>query len=125
MMEKASYGQRDLMMEMSNREIAYSYRTAAYPKKQIPILADLNCTSRAEIEDILRSEGIDIPVKKKKRKKKEDEEMGETKEEASRQKMPETVARILFKRLDELETIIKGATEEYKELAKFMEGAEI
>lgn len=51
--------------------------------------------------------------------------MGETKEEASRQKMPEAVARILFKRLDELETIIKGATEEYEELVKFMEGAEI
>lgn len=113
------------MMEMSNREIAYSYRTAMCPKKQIPILADLNCTSRAEIEDILRSEGIDIPVRKKKRKKKEDEEMGETKEEASRQKMPEAVARILFKRLDELEVVINEATKEYEELIRFMEGAEI
>lgn len=107
------------MMEMSNREIAYSYRTALNPKSQISILADLNCTSSDEIRKILRAEGIDVPERKRK-KKEEESEM--TKEEPARQQLPESVLNALFNRLDELNKIIEEASKEYLEIADYMEG---
>lgn len=48
-------------MQMTNSEIAASYRLAADPKKQIGILADLNDCTRTEIVDALRKEGIKLP----------------------------------------------------------------
>lgn len=47
-------------MQMTNSEIAASYRLAADPKKQIGILADLNDCTRTEIVDALRKEGIKL-----------------------------------------------------------------
>lgn len=46
-------------MEMSNGEIRRSWETAADKKKQIQILAELNCTSVENIRSILIAEGID------------------------------------------------------------------
>lgn len=46
-------------MEMSNSEIRRSWETAADKKKQIQILAELNCTDERTIRDILIAEGID------------------------------------------------------------------
>ncbi len=48
-------------MQMTNSEIAASYRLAADPKKQIGILADLNDCTRTEIVDALRKEGVKLP----------------------------------------------------------------
>ncbi|MCR4739154.1 MAG: hypothetical protein K5886_02705 [Lachnospiraceae bacterium] len=45
-------------MQMTNEEIARSYREAKDKKKQIGILAELNLCSRTEIEYILRDEGL-------------------------------------------------------------------
>lgn len=110
-------------MEMSNREIASMYRNAKYPKMQITILADLNCTTPDVIREILRSEGIDAPKKKyKKRKKKEEKEMAAVIEEPARQSLPTSVSSLIFKIIDELEQIIQEASREYKELTSFMEG---
>lgn len=123
-------------MEMSNREIALDYKNAAFPKKQIKILAELNCTDCGEIKRILRSEGIEVPEPKKRKKKeepKEPEEAEEPEEEEEeertmaavleeKQKLPDSVKSILFKRIDELEKIIQDASKEYRELTTFMEG---
>lgn len=46
-------------MEMSNGEIRRSWETSADKKKQIQILAELNCTSVENIRSILIAEGID------------------------------------------------------------------
>lgn len=46
-------------MEMSNGEIRRSWETAADKKKQIQILAELNCTDERTIRDILIMEGVD------------------------------------------------------------------
>lgn len=46
-------------MEMSNSEIRRSWETSADKKKQIQILAELNCTSVENIRSILIAEGID------------------------------------------------------------------
>ena len=120
-------------MEMSNREIALDYKNAAFPKKQIKILAELNCTDCGEIRRILRSEGIEVPEPKKRKKKEEPEEPEEPEEEEEeertmaavleeKQKLPDSVKSILFKRIDELEKIIQDASKEYRELTTFMEG---
>lgn len=117
-------------MEMSNREIALDYKNAAFPKKQIKILAELNCTDCGEIRRILRSEGIEVPEPKKRKKKEEPEEPEEAEEEErtmaavleEKQKLPDSVKSILFKRIDELEKIIQDASKEYRELTTFMEG---
>lgn len=117
-------------MEMSNREIALDYKNAAFPKKQIKILAELNCTDCGEIRRILRSEGIEVPEPKKRKKKEEPEEAEEAEEEErtmaavleEKQKLPDSVKSILFKRIDELEKIIQDASKEYRELTTFMEG---
>lgn len=128
-------------MEMSNREIALDYKNAAFPKKQIKILAELNCTDCGEIRRILRSEGIEVPEPKKRKKKEEPEEPEEAEEPVKeepeeeeeeertmaavleeKQKLPDSVKSILFKRIDELEKIIQDASKEYRELTTFMEG---
>lgn len=46
-------------MEMSNGEIRRSWETAADKKKQLQILAELNCTDVKTIRGILIAEGID------------------------------------------------------------------
>lgn len=46
---------------MTAGEIAAEYRQAKQPLKQIGILADLNCCSKREIVEILRSEGCELP----------------------------------------------------------------
>lgn len=61
-------------MEMTNYEIARSYRESKEHRKQIGILADLNCCSTAKIRDILRSEGIVLPGGAPKALKKTDKE---------------------------------------------------
>lgn len=48
-------------MEMGNEEIKSSYRNAKHPKKQIGILADLNCCSREEIKKIVQEAEEDSP----------------------------------------------------------------
>ena len=48
-------------MNMTAGEIAAEYRQAKQPLKQIGILADLNCCSKREIVEILRSEGCELP----------------------------------------------------------------
>lgn len=41
-------------MEMGQEEIRINYRNAKYPKRQIGILAELNCCSREEIKKIIQ-----------------------------------------------------------------------
>lgn len=48
-------------MEMGHEEIRISYRNARYPKRQIGILAELNCCSREEIEKIVQGTKEDSP----------------------------------------------------------------
>lgn len=62
-------------MQMTSEEIKRSYQTAADPKVQIEILADLNLCQKEDIRRILIEQGIpeeELP-KKRGRKKKQEE----------------------------------------------------
>ena len=51
-------------MPMTDAEIAHSFRTAANQKKQVKVLADLNCCSKAEMEkklvELAKREGVKV-----------------------------------------------------------------
>lgn len=83
-------------MQMTNDEIKRSYREAKHKNTQIQILADLNCCEVEEIEEIL---GL---------------------REATKAKIPQSIARMAAVRLEELEKIINEATNEYKEISQFL-----
>ena len=59
-------------MQMSNIDIAKEYRTAASPRKQIGILAELNDCSKQEIADILIAQGETVPKYYQKHKNEKD-----------------------------------------------------
>ena len=47
-------------MPMTDAEIAHSFRTAANQKKQVTVLADLNCCSTKEMEAKLQELGLSL-----------------------------------------------------------------
>lgn len=95
-------------MEMSYGEIVMSYRRAQNRRMQVGILADLNQCSEKEIENILLAAGEELPK-------------GRTKKEVKEQKeIPETISKILMSRIEELDTIIRNAEKEYKEIVVFL-----
>lgn len=56
------------MMQMTNGDIARSYRQAANKRQQIEILAELNACDPKKIRHILLQEGVDyLPEERKKR----------------------------------------------------------
>lgn len=59
-------------MEMSNSEIKRNWEAAADKKRQIQILAELNCTSAKNIREILIAEGVDHRLLPRERKHKEE-----------------------------------------------------
>ena len=60
-------------MQMTDREIVKEYIEARYKTVQVGILADLNCTDRNTIIQILRDNGITYPPKKGAKTKEEQE----------------------------------------------------
>lgn len=109
-------------MQMTEFEIVRSYREAANQKAQIKILAELNLCKIGEIKRILLAAGENVYDKRMQKDApveiKEEEEMGNVVE----QEIPEVVLDVIFRRIDELEKIIKEANKEYKALSQFMEG---
>lgn len=95
-------------MEMSHGEIVLSYKRAQNRRMQIGILADLNQCSKKEIESILLAAGEELPKGRRKKTVKEQKEI------------PETVSKILMSRIEELDTIIRNAEKEYKEIVTFL-----
>jgi len=83
-------------MEMTKQEICRSYLLAISKPKQIRILAELNGTSKAQIEKILTDGGYYV-TKKKEEKPKE--------KPKPKQKVKST--RMLYDRLDELDVLIR------------------
>lgn len=79
-------------MQMTASEIRKSYMEAKYKKRQIGILADLNCCSKKDIEKILEApEGVtmlDITIS--------------------------SAREALYKKLDELEVAIQRMEQEYR-----------
>ena len=79
-------------MQMTVNEIRKSYMEAKYKKRQIGILADLNCCSKQDIEKILEApEGVtmlDITIS--------------------------SAREALYKKLDELEVTIQRMEQEYR-----------
>lgn len=51
-------------MQMTEEEICRSYRQAAFPKKQVGILAELNQVKKTKIAEILRRGGCDVLSRK-------------------------------------------------------------
>ena len=52
---------------MNESEIVSMYRSAADPRVQIRILADLNATTPGVIREVLRRRGLEVPVGTRKR----------------------------------------------------------
>lgn len=96
-------------MEMSHGEIVLSYKRAQNRRMQVGILADLNQCSKKEIESILMAAGEEVPKGRTKKAVKEKKEI------------PETISKILMSRIEELDTIIRNAEKEYKEIVAFLE----
>lgn len=93
-------------MYMSVGEIKKNYYEAKNKKRQIVILADLNCCSKEEIEKIL---GVE---KKRESKTSRNDLATEQKKEVS----IENVKNKLFSRMDELDRQIKELENEYREI---------
>lgn len=115
-------------MEMKPSEILQSYENAQHKTKQISILAELNACSKDEITDILKEMGAELP-KRKYQKKEEPAKEPEKKEweEPEIKALPEpreqpavvlneTVAMILFGRLDEIEARLRILESQKKKL---------
>lgn len=49
-------------MQMTESEIVRSYKNAETPRKQIKILAELNCCDRSVIREILVKHGCELPA---------------------------------------------------------------
>lgn len=115
-------------MEMSKREICLSYADALNKRRQIGILADLNEVSRGEIIDILVSRGYyegqknELVEKPKPRPIPKPEprqnqipkprqnsifKQGPIKKQRPKPRLKEINQRIMFDRLDELDTQIR------------------
>lgn len=56
----------EVKLPMSNEEIVSNYKQAAYPNKQIGILAELNACSKRQIKSILTEAGIIPDTKERK-----------------------------------------------------------
>ena len=94
-------------MEMSVGEIKRSYDQAKNKRRQIDILADLNCCDRSEIEKIISVESM----------REQHEPVKAVVEKPSEKEMCiDDVMNTLFSRLDELEKKIKTLEEEYRNI---------
>ena len=61
--------------KMTEEEIVRNFKQAKNKREQIKILADLNCTSRGEIEETLKKNGVskeELPAKPGRKAKKEE-----------------------------------------------------
>lgn len=62
-------------VKMTEEEIVRNFKQAKNKREQIKILADLNCTSRDEIKEILKKNGVseeELPAKPGRKVKKEE-----------------------------------------------------
>lgn len=129
-------------MEMAVVEIVSSYKNAANRNKQIQILADLNACTKRDITELLEAAGISVPKRKYPEKEKKimtvhdvikepesvlKEPKNDIKEPKNDIKKPETreqttvvlnetVALILFGRLDEIEARLRILESQKKKL---------
>ena len=129
-------------MEMAVVEIVSSYKNAANRNKQIQILADLNACTKRDITELLEAAGISVPKRKYSEEEKKimtvhdvikkpesvlKEPKNDIKESKNDIKKPETreqttvvlnetVALILFGRLDEIEARLRILESQKKKL---------
>lgn len=119
------------MMEMSEKEIIASYNNAKHKPTQLRILADLNCTTVAEIKRIVGlQEGNmvkseiekigEFAEKQKKIKPKHIQEEEPVKAAELTIKIPDSIYNMAVTRLEELENILENARKEYAEIAEFL-----
>ena len=108
-------------MTMTKNEICRNYRESKDKPEQIKILADLNCTSMAEIEKILTDHGEKVEQSPKSNRGKKASGKNEV------VAMPVLVEEILHAELEKLEeqmkpleAQLKPLTEKYEEIANFM-----
>ena len=97
-------------MDMTNSEICRTYRLAKNRDEQIQILADRNCTSRAEIIGILINggENVRIPLPASGRRKKD--------------MTDKQYYKALVKRMDTLDAEISKREKEYLAIAAVLKG---
>lgn len=105
---------------MTNEEILRDWSQSKDKEKQIEILADLNCTGKTEIVDVLRRMGVppeELPVVRRRKKQKSDDnehiecvasyiaEMLKRKKEIKTelQRIDEEIARVRFEIFGETE----------------------
>ena len=96
---------------MTDSEICREYRMAKDKEKQIGIIADQCSMSKSEIEKVLVDCGeMEAPVKKEVAK-------GKTKKAAKQPQtkvVPKVVIEILWRRLDELDKLMKPLEDQHK-----------
>ena len=85
-----------MSLPMTDGEICESYRTALEPNKQIRILAELNCTSKDRIAEILKAGGYKVDGRalkaKQEPKKPAEKPAGEEPKKSAPEKTPEKTA---------------------------------
>lgn len=99
-------------MYMTEGEICRTYRLSKDKGEQIQILADRNCTSRAEIIGILVRGGEKVRITLPSRGKKRTRELTDAE-----------YYKALFKRLDVLDEQIAQRENEYREIVAAIKGA--
>ncbi len=97
-------------MQMSVTEIKKNYNEAKNKKRQIGILADLNCCSKEEIEKIV---AVESAIKQKKEKT----YVSPVEKELS----VNDVRNQLYSRMDELDLQIKTLEKEYRKIVITLE----
>lgn len=100
-----------MIREMTEGEICREYRLAKDKGEQIQILADRNCTSRAEIIGILTRGGERVRIMLPSRGKKRMRELSD-----------KEYYQALFKRLDILDAQIAAREREYREIVAAIRG---
>ena len=109
---------------MPSDEIIASYKDAKDKKKQISILADMNCTTTKEMRNYLLEQGLSVPEDKRFK----DSTISEQKEvpsmsavvEPVKPEVPESIRKILHERRKHLIEQIKKLQSEVNDINAFI-----
>lgn len=107
-------------MQFSEREIVVMYKEAKDKRAQIGILASLNDCRQQDIKEILIRNRMILP--RKKTVPKAIETVSLPVEVHNRESVPDAVAAVLYKRLDELDEQIKELSREYIAISNYLKG---
>ena len=110
-------------MQFSEREIVVMYKEAKNKKAQIGILAALNDCRQQDIKEILIRNRVLLPRKQVVKVQEEKKlEIWDLTKEKPEERIPDAVAAVLYKRLDELDERMKELSREYITISRYLKG---